>query len=286
MSAFCSNCGFPLAASSSFCPKCGARLMSQTAPPPVAPAVQPGPPAAAARSGSGLKILLVVIGVVVVLGVLGIAGAAYAVHRVRQAVVSTAQAHGVDLNRISNDLQSSASSPSHSSAPRRAPCDYLPKEEVSRLIGEPIDRAAADGESCQYFGPPGLAAKLGKQGIDTGMQQLQNGKQGNAQVAQALNNLINGMGAQSGEERPLLIVAIDPDGKAQMTALDVAGGLFGQIPGARPEEISGLGDRAVRFANLGLNVLKGTTILRIVAGPIPDPDAKTLAIAKALVPLL
>ena len=285
MSAFCSNCGFPLAASSAYCPKCGARLMSQTAPP-TAPVAQSVPPPAAARSGSGLKIVLIVLGVILFVGALGIAGAAYAVHRVKQAVVNTAQANGVDINRIAHDLQSAASPPSHSSVPRRKTCDYLSKEEVSRLIGEPIDRAVADGESCQYFGPPGLAAKLGQQGMNTGMQQLQNGTPGNAQRAQALNNLINGMGAQSGEERPLLMIVVDPDGKAQMTALDIAGGLFGQIPGAKPEEISGLGDRAVRFANLGLHVLKGSTFIGILAGPIPDPDARTLAVAKALVPML
>lgn len=290
MSAFCSNCGFPLAASNSFCPKCGARLMPQTAPPPAASMVQPAPqpmaPPPAARSGSGLKIVLVVLGVIAVFGVIAIAGTVYAVHRVKQAVVKTAESHGVDLNRISSDLESAAASPSHSSAPPRKTCDYLSKDQVSNLIGEPIDHVVADGESCQYFGPPGLAARLGKEGMNTGMQQLQNDKKGNAQVAQALNNLINGMGSQTGEDRPLLMVAIDPDGKAQMTALDVAGGLFGGIPGAKPEEISGLGDRAVRFANLGLNVLKGSTVARIVAGPIPDPDAKTLAVAKALVPML
>ena len=57
-------------------------------------------------------------------------------------------------------------------------------------------------------------------------------------------------------------------------------------PGVKPEEISGLGDRAVRFANLGLNVMKGGTIIRIVAGPIPDPNAKTIAIARAILPLV
>ncbi len=283
MPAFCSNCGSPLAASSSFCPKCGARLMSPTAPPATAPATAPAVAPAAAGSGSGLKIVLIIVGVIAMLGVLGIVGAVYAVHRVKQAVINTAEANGVNVDRISSDLRAAAAASGRSSAARHRPCGYLSKEDASRLIGEPIERAVEDGEACQYYGPPGLAAKLGKTGVNAGMQGLQNGKQDNAQKAQALNNLINGMGAQSAGEHPLLIIAGDPDGKAQMAALDAAGGLFGQIPGAKPEEIPGLGDRAVRFANLGLNVLKGGTVMRIVAGPIPDPDAKTLAVAKAVV---
>lgn len=286
MSAFCSNCGFPLAASSAFCPKCGARLASQPAPPPPAAPVVQAAPNTAARSSSGLKIVLVIVGVLVVFGAVAIAGVIYVTHRVKQAVVSTAKEHGVDLDRIAGDIKSDAASSSASPVHLRKPCDYLSKDEVSRLIGEPIERAVTADEACQYFGPPGLAAKLGKDGMSAGMKQLQKDKAPNGQIAEGLNNLINGMGAQGGEERPLLMFTIDPDGKAQMAALDIAGGLFGQIPGAKPEEISGIGDRAVRFANLGLNVSKGRVIIRIVAGPIPDPDAKTVAVAKALVPLL
>lgn len=237
-------------------------------------------PAAPVKSGSGLKILLIVFCVFAGIGIAAIGGAIYVAHRVKQAVVSKAESLGVDLNSLP------ASTSRASSAPRRKPCDYLSKDTVSGIIGEPIDHMVADETSCVYFGPPGLAAKLGKQGISTGMQQVQGDKVPNSQIAQGLNNLINGIGAQGGEERPLLIFAIDSDGKTQMTALNITGALFGQIPGAKPEEIAGLGDRAVRFANLGLNVMKGNTIIRIVAGPIPDPDNKTVEFAKAVLPLI
>lgn len=256
------------------------------APPPSWPVTQPAPPAAAARSSSGLKIVLVIFGVLAFLGIAAVAGVMYVTHRVKQAVVSTAREHGVDLTQIAKDVSSDSSSSSASTAPRRKACDYLSKDEVSRLIGEPIDHVVPDGSGCEYFGPPGLAAKLGKEGMSAGVKQLETDKPANAQLAQGINNIINGMGAQNGEERPLLMLVVDPDGKSQMTALDVVGGVFGQIPGAKPEEIPGLGDRAVRFANMGLNVLKGTTVIRIVAGPIPDPDNKTVSVAKAILPLV
>jgi len=287
MASFCSTCGFPLGASDAFCSKCGTRMTTQPVQPmssaPAPSAATPyAPAAAAAKSGSGLKILVVVVCIFGALGIAAVGGVIYVGHRVKQAVISKAKGYGVDLQSIA----ASGSPSGSSSAPRRKPCDYLSKDEVSRIIGEPIERAVAADFACEYFGPPGLAAKLGQQSMATGMQQVQGDRVPNAQMAEGLNNLINGMGAQSGEERPLLLFTIDPDGRGQMTALGIAGSLFGQIPGAKPEEIPGLGDRAVRFANLGLNVMKGNTMIRIVAGPIPSPDSKTIEIAKALLPLI
>lgn len=278
MANFCNNCGFPLGASNAFCPKCGSRLAAQ----PVQPYSAPASPVAAAKQVSGLKVLLVIFGVCAVLGIAAAGAVVYVGHRVKQAVVSKAASYGVDLH---STPQASASQPS--SAPRRKPCDYLSQAEVSRIIGEPVDRAVANDTACLYYGPPGLASKLGQQSLSNGMTQLEKNQQPqNKQMADALNNVINGIGAQRGEETPLIQFIVDPDGKAQMTALDIAGGLFGQIPGAKPEEIPGLGDRAVRFANLGLNVMKGTTVIRIIAGPIPNPNEKTLEIARAILPLL
>jgi len=43
-----------------------------------------------------------------------------------------------------------------------------------------------------------------------------------------------------------------------------------------------LGDQAVRFPKLGLNVLAGETFIRVVVGPVPDADPKSIAIARAV----
>ena len=51
-------------------------------------------------------------------------------------------------------------------------------------------------------------------------------------------------------------------------------------------DIPGLGDRAVRLANLGLNVLQGNTLIRLIPGPIPDANDKAIAIARAILPKL
>jgi len=48
------------------------------------------------------------------------------------------------------------------------------------------------------------------------------------------------------------------------------------------ETIPGLGDRAVRLPKLGLNVLQGETLVRVVAGPVPHAKEKTIEIARVV----
>jgi hypothetical protein len=50
------------------------------------------------------------------------------------------------------------------------------------------------------------------------------------------------------------------------------------------DDISNLGDRAIRLANLGLNVLKGNTMIRLIPGPIPGANERAIAVARAIMP--
>jgi hypothetical protein len=49
-------------------------------------------------------------------------------------------------------------------------------------------------------------------------------------------------------------------------------------------DIPNLGDRAIRLGPLGLNVLKGDTVIRIIVGPVPYANEKSIAIARILLP--
>jgi hypothetical protein len=73
------------------------------------------------------------------------------------------------------------------------------------------------------------------------------------------------------------------DGPAQMTAILAGKALLSGLKGAA-EEIPGLGDRAVRLGNLGLNVLKGDTLIRILPGPVPDANGKCILLARTMLP--
>src|SRR4051812_27481776 len=150
MANFCRNCGAPLGANFAFCPQC--RTPAAGMPP-------AGPIAPATKSGSGMKILLVILCLLAVGGVAVVGGLFYVAHRVKQAVVAKTSEYGVDLP--SRRTGSSAVSSELS----RHPCDLLTKEEAARLLGEPIDRTEVRRGSCLYYGPIGLSARLGDESM-------------------------------------------------------------------------------------------------------------------------
>jgi hypothetical protein len=285
MSNFCSNCRFPLAASASFCPQCGR--------PQVAVQATPPPPAAAAGGGSSaLKIVVIVLVFFAVAGIAAIAAGYYAIHKVKQAVVAKAQSYGVDLNSIPSPVQSSNSSRTKV----YKPCDVLPKSEASNLLGEPIERTEMMDAACLYYGPPGLAEKLAAQGASEMMDKAKAGVQMNGgDVADTVTKMMGAGAAGPGEngakggEAPLLTFLVDPDGRPQMTAVAASKAIFGGIGaasggGGLGAEIPNLGDRAIRLGPLGLNVLKGDTVIRIIVGPVPGANDKSVAIARAVLP--
>jgi hypothetical protein len=239
-----------------------------------------------------VKILLIVVVCIAALGMAAIAAGYYAVHKVKEAVVAKAESYGVDLKSIPSPIPSSTSSRTKV----YKPCEILPKNEASSLLGEPIERTEIMDGACLYFGPPGLAEKLAAQGASEMMDKAKAGVQMNGgDVADTVTKMLGAVAAKSGEngikggEAPLLIFVVDPDGRPQMFAVAATKGIFGGIgaasgAGGLGAEIPNLGDRAIRLGPLGLNVLKGDTVARIVVGPVPDANDKSVAIARAVLP--
>lgn len=261
MASFCSNCGFPIGENIGFCSKCGARQAAAAAP---------------AKGGSALKIVLIVVGILMFFGVAAVGGLLYVAHRVKQAVVAEAESHGVDLTPIRASSSSSAKD-------HKKVCDFLSNQEVSQILGEPIDRSGVEDLSCIYYAPPGVGSKLAQENMGDLIHQAQSGQNQPADVTKMLQKLAGStVGAEQGEP-PMLILGIDYDGGPQWAALQASSAIFGGIPGANiSTPVPGLGDRAMRMVPLGLNVLKGSTVIRIVPGPVPGADAKSIAIARAV----
>jgi hypothetical protein len=229
-----------------------------------------------------------------VAGIGAIALGYYAVHKVKEAVVAKAESYGVDLNSIPSPIPSASTSSSRQKVYK--PCEILPKSDASNLLGEPIERTEIMDESCLYFGPAGLAEKLAAQGTSEMMDKAKAGVQMNGgDVADTVTKMLGAVAAKSGQngikggELPLLQLVIDPDGRPQMTAVAASKAIFGGIGaesagGGLGSEIPNLGDRAIRLGPLGLNVLKGDTVIRIIVGPVPGPHEKDVAIARAILP--
>lgn len=289
MAGFCGNCGFPLSANSVFCPQCGTRQSGMAGAPFSPPRIQPSPPApvASAKSGSGFKILVIVLVCFVGVGILAVGAVFYAAHRVKQAVIERAAAYGVDLHT------SPSTSTSFSKVRRVPACRLLSKEEASQLLGEPVERTAEDQPgTCLYFGPPGLSEKLAREGAADTLKRAQapGSDVGGGEVADTMTRMLGSMAAArqpGGGDAPLLTLVVDwTDGKAQMTAMSILNAgvsRTGAFKGGSAD-IPNLGDRAIRLANLGLNVLKGDAIIRIIPGPVPHANDKVIAVARAVLP--
>jgi len=299
MATFCGQCGFPQSTSSSFCPNCGGRLSQaasspaprQTvyAPPAAVPPAAPAAAAPAAQKGgsTALKVVLVLL-VVFVLGAAAVIGGVYYVaHRVKQEVVNKAATYGVDLS------SSSSSDSSSESRPLPKACDLLSQQEASNLLGEPIERMEAQSHDvCYYYGPAGLGKQLAEQQASSTFQRA--GAPGAnvspTEITNSMDQLVNNLGVTPGVpggEAPLLMLIVGNDGKPQMAALEATGAIFGGIASdakglKMSTKVPGLGDDAIRLSKLGLNVRKGDDLLRIIAGPVPDADAKTIEIARTV----
>jgi hypothetical protein len=141
-----------------------------------------------------------------------------------------------------------------------------------------------------YDGPAGLAEKLAKQQTTEMMASAKAAPVNAGDTADTVSKMMGAVATQSGEggapggEAPLLTFAVDPDGKPQMFAMGARKAIFGGIGSASgglglDAEIPKLRDRAIRLGQLGLNVLKGDSVIRIVVGPVPDAKGKSIVIA-------
>lgn len=282
---FCTYCRFPLTPGVSFCPQCGRQLgVAQNAP--------AAPVATSGGGSSAIKILLIVVVCLGVLGVGAIAAGYYMVHRVKEAVVAKAESYGINPSSIPSPIPTSSAS--HSKVYK--PCEMLPKGDASNLLAEPIERAEMVDGSCMYYGPAGLAEKLASQNTAEMMNQARSGaKLNGGDVADTVTKMMGAAAAKSGEngakggDVPLLTLLIDPDGRPQMTAVATSKNIFGGIGagsggGGLGSNIPNLGDQAILLGPLGLNVLKGDTLIRVIVGPVPGAKEKSVAIARALLP--
>src|SRR6185437_6438515 len=183
MASFCGNCGSPLRPDSTFCVQCGSPVSQPPNPVPASSFQPAAAPVAPRKSSAALKIVVALLVCLVLGGVAVVGGLFYVAHRVKKAVVEEAAKNGVDLSSLSG----SSRRVSGARHPLPKPCELLAKEEVSRLIGEPVERAEFRDETCLYYGPPGLAAKLAQTQASETFHR-----------AGAPDQLVNSLAAQTG----------------------------------------------------------------------------------------
>jgi hypothetical protein len=233
----------------------------------------------------------------------------YIAHRVKEAVVQKAQANGIDLHSLGNSDTNSANQ-----RPLPKACSLLSKEDVSRLIGQPVERAEVKYQACEYYGPSGLSEKLAEQEAANQVQRAKTSGVDPKTKAIEVQRMLRRMGAQSGNgeagatgsggELPLLVVELSANGKAAMAALAFTKAIFGAASNAEAgsqgentkaaegksgadvfvgASVEGLGDKAMWTPMSGLCVLKGDTFIKINPSLFPDSNAKAINVARAVI---
>ena len=295
MPGFCGSCGSPLGAQTAFCPNCGSRA-GQAFP----AASNPSPPMAAASGGSGLKIILIVLGALFVLGFLAIGGIYYAGHRLIQHAERVA-----DRTGLAASIRDAAGGRSGGGLGiKRDGCALLSKSEVESILGTPIEKAEGertDGdttEHCNYFVKPGTMEqdedKLRQTADELKTRQAAidklNGSNLNEQarkegVENLAKNFMRTMAASNGNgDVPVFSFTVDrEDGKAAFGAFRTVNVIVGSAAKGSNETLSGLGDRAL----LGpmdsvLCVLKDQTCITLNLTQVPNGKEKGIALARKI----
>ena len=123
--AFCNSCGATLDSGAKFCNKCGTTQPGAPRPLPSTPAGTA--PVAAQKSGSALKIILIVVAVIVVLGILAIGAVSFIGYR----IAKRSRIHNENGNvRVETPFGSVNTSTDPDEAARNLGIDLYPGAEV------------------------------------------------------------------------------------------------------------------------------------------------------------
>jgi zinc-ribbon domain len=294
MAKFCGKCGAPVSDASAFCTTCGARVAESAAPvestpstsyQPVAEqsAYAPAPPrtytmpttsAPPAKSGSGVKILVIVLAVLALGAVAMVGGVLYVGHRVVGKIKDKAAEVGISTPNLDKPVVSS-----HGDV-----CRFLSESDVSKAIGVTITETRSSENSCEYLAhgtaanmtSKHLAAMTGQRGADKATQnKFQQLAEGVFEAQQKNAEAVDPNGA--GDTTVLAISLDDNSAQEQMKLNSKVLGALGSGSGASTPE--GIGDEAFVAADGMMFVRKGDTLIRItyISCPCNTDQIKPLA---------
>ena len=216
----------------------------------------------AAKSGSGIKIVLIVVGVLFVGAVLVVGGVIYVANR----ALETAKANLAKEGISTSDFSSMASS-RHLDA-----CQYLSTGDVSAAVGVPILEAKSDDSGCHYM------AQGSASSFTMGHIKAMTG--GKSPDLQGMPSAPSGSGA---ETTSLVDVSINSSGgRVQMNLEKKLIGKLG-VNGNAKGEMDGIGDEAFVIGNNLLLVRKGDMFIQIAYTNCPCSAAQLEPLAKKLV---
>jgi hypothetical protein len=218
----------------------------------------------AAKGGSGIKILLIVLAVLFVCGVVVVGGIVYVAHR----AMNTAKADLAKAGISTSDLSSVANS-----EPVDA-CKYLTAGDVSAAVGVPIIDVKSDN-GCHYIAQ-GSAANFTMQHVGA--------MGGGKSMPAGMPGMTSGSSdSDSTETTSLVDITINSSGGRMEMNLEkkLIGGF--QVNGNANGDVAGIGDEAFAIGNNLLLVRKGDKLVQITYTNCPCSVTQIEPLAKKLV---
>ena len=323
MANFCTKCG--AAVSGPFCGACGAPAQEGPAPeqsvtPVAAPVSQAAAAPPAVRKGSGLKIVLIVLGVLMLFGAMGVGGLVYVGYRAKQKIAQMEKDYGVDSNSSSgtsssatssNGASSSGTSSSDTSAAsmrtfppsKGSGCRLLEGQEAARILGVAVDRAEtetsdSEGDLCKYWVNAAerrrlIGEEMASSVAGLGKTDTKNGQQDEVEklLGGGAGALIEATGENKDSDFAFSLQVWRKNGKEQWAKMetvqaktrDAAGVAGADAAAVAMQPVEGVGDRAtVVAAGHSIMVLKGDAFFLLGFQQFVPGRDKTVALARVV----
>ena len=318
MANFCTKCG--AAVSGPFCGACGAPIQespaqAQSTTPAAAPVSQPSAApvsqaaaaAAPVRKGSGVKIVLIVLGVFMLFGAMGVAGIVYVGYRAKQKIAQMEKDYGVDSNASSDASTSGGSSSGTSSSSERtfppskgSGCRLLEGQEAARILGVAVERAEtetsdSEGDLCKYWVSAAERRRLIGEEMASGVAGMgktdtKGGQQAEVEklLGGAAGALIEANGENKDSDYAFSLQVWRKNGKEQWEKMETlqsktTAAAGADFAGVAMQPVEGLGDRAtVLAAGHSIMVLKGDAFFLLGFQQFVPGRDKTVALARVV----
>jgi hypothetical protein len=210
-----------------------------------------------------VKVLLVVVCGFMVLALAGVAALVYTGYRVKKKVEQAAQERGIDLKELTSGERGRT----------YEPCSLLTTEEAGQILGRAVERATAEGSTCNYFIRPPTEAER----AEAVAKAKKPAEQGNVEdLTKAL------LAGAVDPNTPYFTVEVNPDGKAMLAAVKLA---LGAIGGSGVgEKLEGIGDEAMLGPmNSILVFVKNGTGIQLDLRQVPQGRERGMELARRIV---
>lgn len=318
MANFCTKCG--AAVSGPFCGACGAPTQggpaqAQSVAPAPALVSQPAAAPATVRKGSGVRIILIVLGVLLLFGAMGVGGIVYVGYRAKQKIAQMEKDYGVDGNASSGMSSSATASNGTSSSDtsggsmRTFPpskgngCRLLEGQEAARILGVAVERAEtetsdSEGDLCKYWVSATerrrlIGAEMASSIAGLGKTDTKSGQQDEVEklLGGGAGALIEASGENKDSDYAFSLQVWRKNGKEQWAKMetvqtktrDAAGVAGADAADVAMRPVEGIGDRAtVLAAGHSIMVLKGDAFFLLGFQQFVPGRDKTVALARVV----